>query len=287
MVGNINILKLPSGDQGVSVKLLSALMELEPRLKPYIYVFDVPSVDTDTLKRFASIADGVIVWGGDEAIKAARTLASPNTKLIEWGHKLSFAYASVEATDQALEALAHNIVSTNQLLCSSAQGIYLDISSESELKDFAARFFEILKEVQAKAPEVPLGMRAKQAIELHYETMRQHDTHKTVLKAPGYSVVAALDQRLEPSLGFRHVWVKRLPKEDILATLKPHKNHLQTACVLAPTSTYDDYVEQLIRSGVVRIKAPEAMSEALLGESHDGMFPLRLYTRIVETYQKK
>ena len=286
LVGNINILKLPSGDQGVSVKLLSALMTIEPKLKPYIYVFDVPSTDLESLRQFAALADGVVVWGGDEAIQAARQMTLPNTKLIEWGHKISFAYASMEAEDEDLEALAAHIIKTNQLLCSSAQGIYVDTASEDELHRFARRFFDLFKRTQETAAEVPIGMRVKHALELHYHTMRQFETNTLVLRAPGVSVVASRDSTLEASLGFRHVWVKRLPKDAILKTLKPYKNHLQTACVCAPKTTYEDIVDRLIRSGVVRIKAASEMSESLLGESHDGMFPLRLYTKVVERYHK-
>ncbi|MDD3130069.1 MAG: acyl-CoA reductase, partial [Candidatus Izemoplasmatales bacterium] len=52
LVGNINILKLPSGDRGVSVKLLSELIKIEPKIKSYVYVFDVPSTETEALKMF-------------------------------------------------------------------------------------------------------------------------------------------------------------------------------------------------------------------------------------------
>ena len=39
LAGNINILKLPAGDNGVSVRLLWELIQEEPALKDYIYVY--------------------------------------------------------------------------------------------------------------------------------------------------------------------------------------------------------------------------------------------------------
>ena len=45
LAGNINILKLPSADDGLSLKLIMQLIEYEPKLKDYIYVFDTPSTD--------------------------------------------------------------------------------------------------------------------------------------------------------------------------------------------------------------------------------------------------
>ncbi len=284
--GNINILKLPTGDKGVSVELLSALVEIEPRLMEYIYVFDVPSFETDTLKTFANLADAVVVWGGDETIKAARAMAQPNTKIIEWGHKLSFAYASSNASDDALVDLAKNILQTNQLLCSSAQGIYVDTNSRQKLDIFAKRFFNILVESQKYYQEVPFEMKSKNAVELYYEEMIKGETGKRIWKQNGVSVVTSDDSTLELSLFFRNVWVKMLPKAKIIETLKPYKNHLQTASILDSNKYLAEYKDYLKRAGVVRLKKASEMSETLLGESHDGVYPLRLYTRVVEWYCK-
>ncbi|MGM0435723.1 MAG: acyl-CoA reductase, partial [Bacillota bacterium] len=238
----------------------------------------------DTLKIFADIADGIVVWGGDEAINAARSMAGPNTKLIEWGHKLSFAYADSNATDEDLKGLAKNIVTTNQLLCSSAQGIYVDTNDRETLDRFAKRFFNILYEVSHAHQPVPYGMKSKNAVELYYEEMVKEDTGKRIYKKDGVSVITSDDSTLELSMLFRNVWVKMLPCDSIVKTLKPYKNYLQTASILSEKS-YDTYVEKLIKAGVVRIKKPEEMSETLLGESHDGMYPLRLYTKIAEIYK--
>ncbi len=283
LAGNINILKLPTGDQGVSVTLLSELIKIEPLLKDYIYVFDVPSTEVDTLKQFADIADAIVVWGGDTAVNAARNMATPNTKIIEWGHKLSFAYASLDAPDNALRQLATNIASTNQLLCSSAQGIYVDTDDRQALDKFAERFFKMMCSVQEDYQPVPLSMRSKNAVELYYQSMVTKKTGKTIWQKDGISVITSNDTHLETSLLFRNVWVKMLPIDHLVSTLKQSKNYLQTASILAPKEKHAPYQEKLIKAGVVRIKKPHEMSQTITGESHDGMYPLRLYSRIVET----
>lgn len=285
LTGNINILKLPSGDRGVSVELLEELINIEPRLRDYIYVFDVPSTELDTLKMLGDISDAIIVWGGDEAVATARKMASINTKIIEWGHKLSFAYAGIDASEEDLKGIAKNIITTNQLLCSSAQGIFVDTTDRNELDDFASRFFEIFLEVQKDHIKVPFGMRSKNALELYYEEMVQKETNKKIWKKDGLSIITSDDSKLELSLLFRNVWIKMLPHEEIIHVIKPHKNHLQSVSVLSDHK-YDIYKELLIQAGLVRIKKASEMSEVLLGESHDGMYPLRLYSRMVEIYNK-
>lgn len=281
--GNINILKLPMGDSGLSVRLLRELIRLEPELRDYIYVFDVPSTETETLKKLSDLADGVVVWGGDAAVRAARAMVNLNTKIIAWGHKLSFAYAEPDADDQMLFDLAKAICDTNQLLCSSCQGIFLDTESREELVAFANRFFAILRQADHEARPVDYGMKAKNAINLYNEVLEQHETGNEILRGEGVSVIVKQDRELELSYMYRNVWIKALPMEQI-HTLKKHKNYLQTAAVLTTDPEKRQKIaENLASVGVVRITSPGRMSRMICGEAHDGTYALREYSRIVET----
>jgi len=91
---------------------------------------------------------------------------------------------------------------------------------------------------------------------------------------------------LSLSMLFRNVWIKMCTHEEINTHIKPHKLHLKTVSILAPKKDYQQYQIKLISAGVVRIKPPHEMSEVVLGESHDGMYPLRRYSRIVEIYHR-
>lgn len=282
LAGNINIMKLPSADSGVSVLLLSELCKIEPALADFIYVFDVPSTDLDSLQKFAAVADAVVVWGGDEAVSAARSLAPVNTRVISWGHKLSFAYATLDATDKDLTALAHHICQTRQLLCSSGQGIYVDTADRTVLEAFGRRFYEILRSVNAAYPPVPLGMRAKATLHLYNEELEQHITGNTVYRGGGVSVLVTEDSTLALSCLFRNCWVKPLPREQIVPTLKGKKGYLQTCGLLCGEHDRLPLSDRLARAGAVRITGAGEMSRTIAGEAHDGDYPLRLYSRIVE-----
>lgn len=93
LTGNINLLKLSGDDDGLTIDILQKLIKKYPILARYIYIFDFPSTDIEALRNLAELANAVVVWGGDEAIRAVRRLSTPNTQIIEWGHKISFAYA--------------------------------------------------------------------------------------------------------------------------------------------------------------------------------------------------
>ena len=281
LAGNINILKLPTGDNGLSVKLLSELISFEPALADYIYVFDVPSAETETLKVFADIADAVIVWGGDEAVAAARQLTDVKTKIIPWGHKLSFAYVTEQATEEALYRLALHICETNQVLCSSCQGIFLDTEDRAVAERFGARFFSLLRKANAEKGKADIGMRGKNTLRLYTDSLEDVTGNK-VLQADGVSVVLKEDSELELSYLFRNVWVKCLPHRRIVEQLKRQKGHLQTCGLLCGREEKEELAELLGTAGVVRITGSD-MSRMIPGEAHDGMYPLREYSRIVET----
>ena len=277
--GNINVLKLPSGDSGLSIKLLSDLIAEEPSLAEYIYVFDVPSTEFETLKRLAKLADGVVVWGGDMAQRAARDMCDLNTKIIPWGHKLSFAYATQNATDEDLRELALHICATEQVLCSSCQGIFYDTNSMDELQKFAKRFFEIFKEVNATFGKADMGMRGRNSVQLYND--RLENKYPLILHEDGVSVIVKEDIELELSYTFRNVWVKALPRTQIVSALKKQKGYLQTCGLLCGAEEKQELADRLISAGVVRVTGGD-LSRTFFGEAHDGTYALKEYTKIVE-----
>lgn len=284
LTGNINLLKLPSADRGASVLLLHELVKIEPRLRDFVYVFDVPSSDPASLAALAEAADGVVVWGGDEAVRAARTLAQPNTKIIAWGHKLSFAYAAPDAPEAQLRALARHVCETRQLLCSSCQGIFCDTEDMAAVHALAERFFALLRAENAHAAPAPAGLRGRAALQMLYEQLEADASGRRVLRAGGVGVVIAPDSRPELSPLAGNCWVKPLPRARIVAGLKPLKGHLQTVGLLCAEADRPELCALLARAGAVRITPAGEMSRVLPGEAHDGTYALREYTRVVEFF---
>ena len=155
------------------------------------------------------------------------------------------------------------------------------------MDQFADRFFNMFVEVNKKHKPIPYGMKSKNALQLYNEKLEQHETHKKIWQKDGISVMTSDDSTLELSMLFRSIWIKMLPQDQIIKTLKPHKNHLQTVGLMTSEKHYDAYVKTFIRAGVTRITQGANMSRMMTGESHDGSYPLRLYTKIVETEYKK
>ena len=287
LTGNFNLLKLPSADSGLTVEILSALIEEEPELADWIAVFDTPSTDTETMLRLAQMADGIVFWGGGEAGAAVRALAPPGVKLIEWGHRLGFAYVS-GFRDRAAElsALADSIAASKQLLCSSCQVIYLDTARLDELEAFGREFLPFLEEAARRHPELDPGILARLSVgrrcrELSRIVGDPEPAGQVRLGGKDCSVTVCRDSSLELSPLYGNVLLKRLPEAKLLPVLRAAKGTLQTAGLICAPEKRERLTDALIRAGVNRVTAAGHMNEAFPGESHDGEYPLRRYVRAV------
>lgn len=285
LAGNINILKLPSADRGLTVTALKYLVDLEPKLADYIYVFDTPSDDIAAMKRMADLSDGIAVWGGDEAISAVRNLAKPGTRLIEWGHKLGFCYIAGKPSEADLQALAKHIITTRQLLCSSCQVIYLDTEDQTKLKEFASAFLPFLEKAYEAHPISDIGAKAELSLRRYVNSLsaivESDNPGDNVLSGTHTSVTIGHDDSLELSYMYGNVIVKALPRACIIETLRKHKGYLQTAGLICPPEDRSLLISALLKAGVERVTPPGSMSDYFDGEAHDGEFSLQRYTRFV------
>ncbi len=283
LTGNVNLLKLPSGDSGLSLALLKLLTDTEPKLAPYIYIFSIPSSDKTSLQALADLSDGIVTWCGDEAIRAMRSMAPAGCKLMEWGHRLSFAYLSGEGREEELEALAGHIIKTGGLLCSSCQVIYLDTGDLKEARHFCQRFLPILERAAAQGHQTP-GQAAQATLHgyEHRLELAVKGSSAEVFQGRGCSVTLCPDQALELSPLHGNVLVKCLPREGLAAALFPQRGRLQTVGLLCPPQEREELCQLLSRAGVTRITTAGHMSEPFLGECHDGEYSLRRYLRLVD-----
>jgi len=277
LTGNINILKLPAEDGGLSVELLSDLIHAEPKLAEYIYVFDYSSRDFTHITKLLAVADAVVVWGGDEAVSALRTRVKPNIKLIEWGHKVSFGYVTPSGlTDAGLAGLAQNMAETAQVLCSAAQGLFLDTNDMDEVYNLCERFLPHLEREVAVISTI--GTSAQATLELYTASLIPTPRQRA-FRGCGCGIIASDNSYVESARAPYVPWIKPLPRQEILRALHPYKNHLQTVGLLCRDDERRVLAPLFFKTGVVRITAGERMSRPQPNTPHDGEYPLRRYVK--------
>ncbi|MCR5802814.1 MAG: acyl-CoA reductase [Clostridia bacterium] len=287
--GNINILKLPSADNGLSLKLIMQFIEYQPSLKDYIYVFDTASTDIQGMRKMSELCNAISVWGSDMAIEAVRGLAPTGVKIIEWGQKLGFCYVSdsdhVEDLDKELEGLAKHIASTKQLLCSSCQVIYVNTDDMNVVRNFATKFMPFLQKEVESNMSTEIGIRARDTLVAYTQRVKRYlgeeENDENVMRGRGMSLILQNDSKLELSPMMCNVLLKPLPIDNISKVLYEGRYYLQTAGLICPANEREKLTELLVRCGLVRVTKGADMSTYFPGESHDGEYALDRYMRIV------
>ena len=264
--GNINILKPAASDSIISGFILRELVRMEPELKPYIYMFDIPSESADAerkIKKLISLSDAVSIWGGDEAIRFVRNLAGPDKRLIEWGHKFSFVCITKRGLkDKAsLQGLLEHISKTKMRLCSSCQAVYIEAETGDELYK-AVQYINSI----CKYNEDTLGQDAADTL-LNY-------TDRLLSELRGDDGAQGLNLLGCPVKGF--------DRESLFDELRSLPYSLQTAGLICKDDERAAISQLLIKAGAHRVRKPADMSEYIQGEYHDGRAPLYEYTRRAE-----
>ncbi|MEA4874086.1 acyl-CoA reductase [Anaerorhabdus sp.] len=278
LVRNISILKLPAADKGITIFIIKKLLEIEPLITNYIYVFDTPSSDLNTILKLMDYANAIVVWGSDTAIRSVRENAPTNCRIIEWGHKLSFAYIQdLTIEDEDLIALATHIIKTKQMLCSSCQGIFIDTDDFDVVKKFASRFNQIIHSLEI-SQELNQSLQGKVTVELLTRKLETIECNQEIIENRFGSITCINDQRLELSLLNGNLWIKPMLKSQIIESLHSQHSYLQTVGIY-PLS--DELQDIFARAGLTTITSIATMSNFDFEEAHDGRLPLNEYCRKV------
>ncbi|MEU3725270.1 acyl-CoA reductase [Streptomyces sp. NPDC031705] len=292
LAGNVNILKTSSADTLLTQHLMAELAALDPSgaLAARVVVLRFPSSRQEWLRLMCAPADAVAVWGGEGAVEGVAAHVPAGCRLVEWGHRISFAYLTGDAWSDAgtLDALADDVCLHEQQACSSPQVVYLDTEDEGEVFAFAERFAAVLAARPPAASAAPAGgPDPAEAAELTttelVARLEEHLGLTRVFAAPdgSWRVMADTRSPLTASPLHRSVWVKPLPRKRLIATLRPMRRYLQTAGLAGSPSDIAELSRTALAAGVTRVTPVGAMLESYAGEPHDGVYALQRYSRRV------
>ncbi|GAA2453959.1 acyl-CoA reductase [Streptomyces mauvecolor] len=288
LAGNVNILKTSSADTLLAQHLLAELAAFDAggALAERVIVLRFSSSRTDWLRLMCAPADAVAVWGGEAAVEGVTAHVPAGCRLVEWGHKISFAYLTRDAwADEAtVTALAEDICVFEQQACSSPQVVYLDTENEGELHAFADRLAAALALQPAPVEdELDPAEYAELTTTEHLARLEEHLGLTRVLAAPDgtWRVMADTRPALSASPLHRSVWVKPLPRKNVISTLRPMRRYLQTAGIAGSRTDIAELSAAVLAAGATRVTPVGAMTSGYVGEPHDGVYALQRYSRRV------
>ncbi|MFJ5531086.1 acyl-CoA reductase [Streptomyces sp. NPDC093261] len=289
LAGNVNVLKTSSADTPLALDLLAALGAADPTglIAERVVALRFPSSRREWLRTLCGQADAIAVWGGEDAVRTVSDLAPPGCRIVEWGHRISFAYLTRQAAADAgtLDALAEDVCRFDQQACSSPQVVYLDTEDAEEALAFAERFAEHLAKVSGTWP-APRPNTAEQAEITTVEQLARLEQHlgltRVIAAADGsWRVLADTRPALDASPLHRSVRVKPLPRHALTATLRPMRRYLQTMAIGGGRADAAELARAAFAAGVTRVTPVGSMLEGYEGEPHDGVYALQRYSRRV------
>ena len=132
--GNVNLVRVPTGLDDLISQALPLLRDADPhqRVSSRLAFVKIPSARRDLLSPLAAACDGAMIWGGEQAVLAVRSLPFPHwTRLATFGPRISVAVIDAKAwrEEKAREAwalrLARDVWQFEQRACSSPQILYV------------------------------------------------------------------------------------------------------------------------------------------------------------------
>lgn len=285
LAGNVNLLKLGRKDSDFSILFFERLIALDDShlLKNYIAIGAISSKEKTFLQSFIKHADVVSAWGNEESIRSIKELVPLGCRVVEWGHKISFSYLTKSKIHDSkfYELMAKEICLNEQQACSSPQCLLVEDATFDELKKVGDLLNQALAKISpAMKRLMPEGAELAE-ITIAKEQVRLEESFGTakLIEAKDRSYRIFIDDipGINASPLFRSIWLKPMPKKEIVNKLRPLKVYLQTVGLHCDHFEVDELVHAFFMAGVQRVRGIGEMTDSYMGEPHDGEYALTRY----------
>ena len=284
LVKSASLGKVASEEPVFATLLAESIAEVDPRLGECLAVTYWPGGEGALEAIAFEQADAVIAYGGESAIAAVRARTPPDTRLIAYGHKLSFGVIGREALEpeclpDTVERAAYDVAKYDQQGCLSPHLFYVEEAGATTPLVFAEALSGRLGEYGAIVPRVRLSLDESASIAAarqRHELRELAGEAVTLFTAEGSTVLFTQDPTFEASCLNRTISVKPISDllEDVPSLAAPVKRYLQTCGVAAAPDRRRALAERLGRLGVDRVCPLGRMGDVAPTWHHDGRFNL-------------
>jgi len=288
LVRGASLGKTARGEPVLPVLFARALDAVAPALANTIAVTHWPSEQTQLLDAAAAEADIIVVYGGTDAVRAARIAAPPNTRVVVHGPRMSIGFvghAGLQKTDDA-RAIAASIALTtatfDQQGCVSPHAVFVQLGASVTPRQLAAMIAEELEKLEHTLPRAALLPEEAAAIRTaktraEFASYAGAETEVLPLQDRPFAVIYDARANFEPSCLNRVLYVKTFAElQDIARILRPYRASLQSAALDGFDETDARIAARsLANAGITRITTFERLPFPPATWHHDGSLPLR------------
>ncbi len=283
---NVNILKLSRQDTVFPFLFLEALRECEEEeeISSHLAFTYWRHSNEEVTELVKQSFDGILLFGGEDAVREYKKGLAPQTELLAFGPKVSFGIVASGldqiALKKAAEGFALDICLWEQRACTSCQNIFV----EGEAEPFAQLLYAALEDLSSSLP--PGEIELDEAVEIRKERELarwrafQGSGKLWEGRKGSHTVILGEGTDVTPSPLNRTIYVNAVENlEDLTrSNLRGMTWYLSTVGVAAPPERVQSLVESLAALGVLRFCLPGTMGLGFDGTApHDGVqIPLRL-----------
>jgi len=285
---NAALLKLSRRDAGMTALFVRSLRQADTRgiiaSAVQVCVWDSSQ---DTMNQvLREEADGIVVWGGEQAISAFPA-NSCRGRVIGYGPRLGIGFILEGATlNDELPAMAWDIALWEQQACSSPRIVFVEDRNRDGTfpRQVAERLSAELLTICDTIPPRKLSLDDKSEVLAIRENAYWNDQAEPFTSANDMHQTVLLTETLpsEIPVGYRTVLVIPMCAfERIQDTLEPFRRLLQTAVLAAPLERWPEATATLARAGLTQIVATGSAASRFLGLPHEGEYALRRLITLV------
>lgn len=285
---NINIVKVSKGDPLFPLLFARSIREADPegRICRSFAVMTLPEERAEQEEILRTRSDGIVIWGGSEAVAAWSQGVAHGVKVIPYGPRTSFALVTELALDELgwdalpVDGLVQDVISWETRACGSPQMLFWPESRRNELPDFMDHVGAKFQEWTAEIPpmQLDIGEAVEVRRELELTKFLAMKGRGRVLADPGlrWSVQVRewADHHVSP-LNRTLVIICYPNTATLLEWIRPLRSQLQSVGLAATSAEYRHLGLALTDAGVTRITEWGKMWLPKHGSPHDGTYQMR------------
>lgn len=300
---NINLVKVSKGDPLFPLLFARSLVEADPerRLCPRFSVFTLPEDREEHEDVLRKRSDGIVIWGGGEAVRAWSTGVGDGVKVIPFGPRFSFSLVSPEILSaKGLEelnysGLVQDVVTWETRACGSPQILFWPQAHEDKLPDFCQKLAHLFEHWHSRLPPPDdLEFDVKVELRKEFELTRFLALKGLAFAKDGGDLAWTVQvRRWEDHRGSplnRTLIIVPYPHlSQLLEWLKPMRRILQSVGLAGLPKDFRNMGLALSDLGVHRITEWGEMWRPNHGSPHDGTFQLRELVRwsVIESLPRR
>ncbi|MCX6118435.1 MAG: hypothetical protein NT027_12905 [Proteobacteria bacterium] len=296
---NVSILKMSSNETYFMPLFLKSLNEVDQDgiLSKTVAAIDIKSSNHQVIEVFKQNVDGIVIWGGEDAVKTYRNGLPARTRVVVFGPKVSFAIVTKKGLEsQGIQTVANNLANEiaiwDQNACTAPQVCFVEGKDQCNLLLSALKtaMIEVTNKIPSGSPppdtaaEIRKIRGVREIAEARGEGQLLESSHRNV----DWTIYQ--DNSLSMDLSPLHRTLRLTPIQsmnDVFELAAPMRGYLQTVGVAADPFEYQKLFHELSRLGAQRCFELGAMFAGEIDDPHDGAYDLPQLLNISVSRLKK